>query len=288
MTALAGRKALVTGGSRSLGAAIARRFFEAGADVLLVGRDAPSLESVRSGLGERPGQRAGCLVADLARPDAPAEIADHVRATFGGLDILVNNAAVQGPIGPLTGNDWCEWERAARVDLLAPIALVRLLVPIMPASPSARGKIINVSGGGATGPRPNFSAYAVAKAGLVRFTETLAAELSPRIDVNAVAPGAMPTAMTRAVLDAGRAAAGDREYDSALQIAAEPDSVLARAADLCCFLASAASDGITGRLISAVWDRWEELPRHLDDLARSDVYTLRRIVPGDRGFTWGK
>ena len=178
-------------------------------------------------------------------------------------------------------------ERALRVDLIAPVALTRLLVPMMPASRSTRGKIINISGGGAAAPRPNFSAYAVAKPGLVRFTETLAGELAAAIDVNAVAPGPMKSAMTQAVLHAGRHSAGDREYDSASQVAACSDGGVECAAELCAFLASPASDGITGRLVSAVWDRWEELPRHLEDLKRSDVYTLRRVVPGDRGMTWG-
>jgi 3-oxoacyl-[acyl-carrier protein] reductase len=288
MNGLAGRVAVVTGASRSLGAAIARRLFGAGADLLLVARDGAALDRVCAGLGAPPGQRANRLVADLSETDAPERIADHVHATFGGLDILVNNAAIQGPIGPLTRVDWCEWERTLRVDLIAPVALARLLVPMMPLARPARGKIINVSGGGATGPRPNFSAYAAAKAGLVRFTETLAGELAPGIDVNAVAPGAIHSAMTRATLDAGRASAGDSEYEAALRTAATTGDVVARAAELCAFLASPASDGITGRLISAVWDCWEDFPSHVQDLCGSDVYTLRRIVPRDRGFTWGE
>lgn len=284
---IAGRKALVTGASRSLGAAIARRLFEGGADVLLVARRASSLDVVRAELGGRPGQRVDCLAADLADLDSPSRIADDVRARFGGLDILVNNAAVQGPVGPLARVDWGEWESAVRVDLLAPIALTRLLVPMMPLARAGRGKIINISGGGATCPRPNFSAYAVAKAGLVRFTETLAGELSPAIDVNAVAPGAMNSTMIRAVLQAGRVSAGDREYESALQVATRSGDAIERAAGLCAFLASPESDGITGRLLSAVWDPWEALPEHREDLERSDVYTLRRIVPADRGMGWG-
>src|SRR6185503_10747901 len=130
------------------------------------------------------------------------------------LHILVNNAALVGPIGPAWENDWDDWQQTLRVNLLAPVALCRLCASWLPTG----GKIINLSGGGATGPRPGFSAYATAKAGLVRFTENLAAELKDRgVDVNAVAPGMLNTAMQIAIKNAGPARAGEREFQQALR-----------------------------------------------------------------------
>ena len=79
---------------------------------------------------------------------------------------------------------------------------------------------------------------------------------------------------------------GDYFYDKALRQRAEGGTPLERGAELAVFLASAASDGITGRLLSAVWDDWAALPARREELARSDVYTLRRIVPTDRGMNW--
>jgi NAD(P)-dependent dehydrogenase (short-subunit alcohol dehydrogenase family) len=152
--------------------------------------------------------------------------------------------------------------------------------------PQRAGSIINLSGGGATSPRPNFSAYATAKAGLVRFSETLARELAEfHIRVNAVAPGAMNTAMQRAVLDAGAARAGEKEYQLALEQGRDGGAPPERAAELCLFLASPDAAGISGRLISAVWDDWPALGGR-PELAASDIYTLRRIVPEDRGMQW--
>jgi NAD(P)-dependent dehydrogenase (short-subunit alcohol dehydrogenase family) len=147
--------------------------------------------------------------------------------------------------------------------------------------------IINLSGGGATGPRANFSAYATAKAGLVRFSETIAEELKGcGIRVNCIAPGAMKTAMLQEVMLRGNAA-GSREATLASEVFAKGGASMDRVADLALFLASGVSKGLSGKLISAVWDNWEQWSHHRDELSQSDVYTLRRIAGRDRGFEWG-
>jgi NAD(P)-dependent dehydrogenase (short-subunit alcohol dehydrogenase family) len=284
ITQLLGRRCIITGASRGLGAAIATRFWSEGADLLLVARSRDALACLRDNLERRHDQRVHLFTCDLASVEAPARIADEAQRCFGGLSVLVNNAALQGPIGPLWENDWAEWERTLRVNLLAVVDLCRRCVPLL-GSPGS--KIINISGGGATGPRAMFSAYSTAKAGLVRFSETLAHEVAPLgIDVNCVAPGAMNSAMTEAILATDPARAGEREYADALRVHGQGPEVAEGAADLCVFLASSASDRITGRLISAVWDPWLELPRLREELGNSDIYTLRRIVPRDRGLNW--
>src|SRR5437016_14472488 len=112
------------------------------------------------------------VAADLADPDAISRIVAKAGEFDGSIDVLVNNAAIQGPIGPLLDNDPAEWAQTVAVNLTAPVMLCRACIPLM--GKRSRSKIINLSGGGATGPRPNFSAYASAKAALVRFSETLA------------------------------------------------------------------------------------------------------------------
>lgn len=284
---LAGCNCLVTGASRGLGAWIARAFWTAGGNLLLVARGEAALNDVVADLADRPGQRAEVLVADLGDPSAPERIAARAKETFERLDVLVNNAAIQDPIGPSWENSWEQWQAAIRVNLLAPVALCRLVVPWM--AERRRGKIINLSGGGATGPRPNFSAYAVSKTALVRFSEILAAETSDLgISVNCIAPGAMATAMLQSIVQSGPSLAGEGEYETALRIVGEGSTAMERATRLCLFLASEEGEGISGKLISAVWDPWEELPGHLEELRSTDVYTLRRIVPKDRGLGWGE
>ena len=176
--------------------------------------------------------------------------------------------------------------QAIEINLYGSILMCRALLPHFKAH--RYGKIVQLSGGGATNPLPRLSAYAASKAAIVRFAETLAEEVrADRIDVNAMAPGALNTRLLDEVLAAGPDQVGPAFYQRMVQQKAEGGTPLQKGADLAVFLASAASDGLTGKLISAVWDPWATLPEHLEDLRQTEVYTLRRIVPTDRGLTWG-
>ena len=283
---LDGRHVLLTGATGGLGRAMAERFWQLGASLALASRPGPDLEGfIRQFVGGLPRQECFAAPADLSDPAAPQAIADAIGGRWDRLDVLVNNAGIVGPIGPLAGTDWAWWEQTMRINLLAPVAICRLLIPLMPAG----GAIVNLSGGGATGPRPNFSAYATSKAALVRFTENLAVELAGQgIRVNAVAPGAMNTKMLDAVLEAGPAAAG-HEFNKSVDQKEKGGVAPAKAAELVAWLAGPGSAGISGRLISAVWDPWNDgLARHREELAGSDIYTLRRITPEDRGRKWNR
>lgn len=285
---LAGLRAVITGASRGLGAELARAFRRAGADLLLAARSADALDRAVADFDDEPGGLVATVDADVGTDAGAERILDAARATFDRLDVLVNNAAIQGPIGPAWENDWDAWRATLDTDLLGPVRMCRLAVPWM--AKGGGGSIVNLAGGGATGSRPNFSAYAVAKTGLVRFTEILADETrSLGIRVNALAPGVLPTDMLREVRKAGVAAAGSKDFEAAHRSldAADPEAFRAPA-DLCVFLASAASKGITGRLLSAVWDPWRDLPSRAAELAGSDVYTLRRITPKERNLDWGE
>jgi NAD(P)-dependent dehydrogenase (short-subunit alcohol dehydrogenase family) len=153
---------------------------------------------------------------------------------------------------------------------------------------AGHGKIVQLSGGGATNPLPNLSAYAVSKTAVVRFVETLAEETRPyRIDVNALAPGPLDTRMLDEFIAAGPERIGAAFFERSVQHKRAGGFPLHQGASLAVFLGSSLSDGITGKLISAPWDNWRILPDHLDDLNRTDIYTLRRIVPRDRTLSWG-
>ncbi len=278
------KTALITGASRGLGETFTRHFWEAGYSLHLLARNRGALENIRSSLPPRTGQVCTVHTCDLGDNNQVRDFAKEV--TAAGVNTLVNNAAIQGPIGPLCENDMLAWEQTMRVNLLSPVEICRALIPGMKAGND--GSIINISGGGATGPRGNFSAYSAAKAALVRFSETLAEEVRGfGIRVNCIAPGAMKTAMLAEVLERGSSASGQKEYEIAQRVFAEGGASMDVAAELAVFLASEAASGITGKLISAVWDKWADWPAHIGELEKSDVYTLRRITGRDRGFTWG-
>lgn len=254
---LAGKTALVTGASRNLGAEIARTLWGQGANLICVARQHKvnqSLYNLVSELGEHPVldlQGIETLHADLIMPSGVNRVTKRI--AIGGVDILVNNAAIQGPMGPLEENDWLVWRDTIQVNLLAPVELCRTALPYMKAH--KWGKIINLSGGGAAGPRPGFTAYATSKAALVRFSETLAGEVASfNIDVNCVAPGDM----------------------GPMDGSPHPINEIDRAVQLISYLCSPESNGITGKLISALHDVWWK-DNHLRWAMKSDAYTLRRV-----------
>ncbi|HET7294378.1 MAG TPA: SDR family oxidoreductase, partial [Vicinamibacteria bacterium] len=229
------------------------------------------------------GRSVEWMAADAADPAAGPALVARAEAMLGPVTILVNNAGVYGPMGRLEDVDWGEWAEAVRINLLGTALMCRAVIPGMRAR--RYGKIVNLSGGGATAPLPRISAYAAAKAGVVRLTETLAEELKDAgVDVNAMAPGPLNTRLLDEVLAAGPEKVGHAFYGQALAQRLEGGTPLARGAELAAFLASAASDGITGRLLSAVWDDWAAVARERERLSASDVYTLRRVVPADRGW----
>jgi len=279
------RVALITGASRGLGVAIAEHLAADGFHLVLTARSGEQLRAVAGALETRmaDGQRVVWHAVDVSRPDDVTRAFACAESTFGTVDVLVCNAGVYGPLGPSESVDWLEWAQAVEINLYGVVLACRAAVPIMRRA--GHGKIIALSGGGATKALPRFSAYAASKAAVVRFVETLAEELAGTgIDVNAIAPGSLNTQLLDEVLDAGPERVGEDFYARSLRQKAEGGTSLSTPAELVAFLASAASDGITGRLIAAVWDDWRNLPRHREQLARSDVFTLRRIVPEDRGW----
>jgi NAD(P)-dependent dehydrogenase (short-subunit alcohol dehydrogenase family) len=286
---LENRYAIITGASMGLGFEIAKKYLEAGASLMICARNEMLLD--KAALALRPlagtGQSLLALPADISKlADVTALVGAALRE-FGHLDVLVNNAGVAGPCGAIENVDLKEWFRAIEINLLGCVLLSRAVLPHF--KKAARGKIIQLSGGGATSPLPGLSAYAASKAAVIRFVETLAEETRPdHIDVNAIAPGALNTRMLDEFLAAGPERIGPAFYERSLRQKKDGGAPLGKGADLAVFLGSPLSDGITGKLISALWDPWEAMPNHLEDLNGSDIYTLRRIVPGDRGKAWGE
>lgn len=286
--ALEGRGVVVTGASQGLGRAIARACVAAGAHVVICARTADGVEDAQRELANlaRRDQRILAAIADVSNREDVERLASLALSSLPQVHALVNNAGVYGPLGPVEVVDWDAWKHAIAVNLDGSVLPCRAFVPHF--KKNRYGKIIQLSGGGATNPLPNISAYAASKAAVVRFAETIAEELRDySVDVNSVAPGLLDTRLLDEVVAAGPERVGATFHKRMVEQKAKGGNSLDSAADLVVFLASAASDGITGKLLSAVWDPWRELPSHLHEIDKADIYTLRRIVPKDRGLGWG-
>ena len=279
--------ALITGGSQGLGKTIAEHFLREGANVVLCARSKNELSATRGELARKfPAQKVSAKTCDVANELQVNELVAFALRELGSLDALVLNAGIYGPMGPTESVPLDEWRRAMDINLFGVLLPSRAVIPHF--KKAGHGKIIILSGGGATNPLPNISAYAASKAAVVRLGETLAEELRLfQVDVNMIAPGALATRLVDEVLAAGPEKVGAAFFEKNKGWKEKGAVPLELGASLAVYLASAESNGITGKLISAQWDPWKDLQTHRDELAKSDIYCLRRIVPEDRGKTWG-
>jgi NAD(P)-dependent dehydrogenase (short-subunit alcohol dehydrogenase family) len=264
------RVCFIAGASGAIGMAVAKRFHEEGFRLAL------GYNTFKPDVKElvEPGADIRFIHFDIARRKEVQRAVEEIFARFGSLDCLVNCIGILGPIGPTSSVQPDEWVRAIEINLIGSFYLTQAVLPGMLAK--SYGKIIHFSGGGAAYGRPFYTAYSASKAALVRFCESLAEEVrSSHIDINAIAPGPVHSRMWEQVR------AWDRPDEKTQAELAKMDATGGippnRAAELALFLASGRSDGLSGRLISAVWDNWEALESSIPNLARSEGGTLRRV-----------
>jgi NAD(P)-dependent dehydrogenase (short-subunit alcohol dehydrogenase family) len=260
-------KILITGVSSGIGLSLARLFQKE--EVWgLSRRHPPEHLSIRF---------SPCDVTDWSRL---LQVGSQINAEWGALDALVHCAGTQGAIGPAIDVNPIEWVRAVQQNIEGAYFVIRAFLPLLTGTPQRRAKILLFSGGGASRGRPNFSAYACAKTGLVRLVETLAIEWQHlSIDINILAPGSITTGMTREILDLGPKIVGDAEYKRALSQLENGGDSFEKVIWMVQFLISNESDGISGRFISAQWDDQRKLLNAIREIGNRDAFRLRRIVP---------
>lgn len=271
---------VLTGSSSGIGRALAERLLADGHQVWGLARSDQSALRDKYPVNFHSSR---CDVSDWSQVTAAAA---DIAQQWPSLDALITCAGTQGAIGRAVTVNPTDWASTVRSNLDGTFFPIRALWPLLLRA-NRRAKVICFSGGGATKARPNFSAYGCAKSAVVRLVETIAAEESATaVDINAIAPGAIATPMTDEVIARGPDIAGEAEYRSAVAQKASGGTSLDRALGLVDWLLSPASDSISGRLLSAPWDPWRNLDSFRDELNRSDIYTLRRITPEERGKKW--
>jgi NAD(P)-dependent dehydrogenase (short-subunit alcohol dehydrogenase family) len=279
------RVAIITGGNKGIGRAIAFAYARSGCRLVLVARNEPGLRATAAFIQKETGTETLCVAADITEAGSLDRLVHAATARFQRVDILVNAAAVVGPIGRFETCDEREWARTISVNLLGTYAAMRSVIPTMIAH--RWGTIINFAGGGAFGARERFSAYSVSKAAVVRLTDAAARELQDYgITVNGISPGQVNTEMFDTMVAAGREHVGEEawaEFEQRKHSGGDPIGDVARFA---LFLVTEEGRKISGRVMSVRWDPWEHFPRYVDELMASDIYTMRRITQKDYGKSW--
>jgi len=277
---------IITGATGGFGSALAIKYYQEGANLILIGRSFDKLNSLKEKLlvDKKSNQFIKTIKLDLANLNLISKVLKKEFIKMSKFDVLINCAAIQGPIGKSWENKFIEWQNTFNINFYSTMVLINIILPFMLKNNS--GSIINISGGGSTSSRPDFSSYAISKTALVRYTEILAEEVSnTKIKVNSIAPGIMATNMTKEVIKNKKNITNINELKAANKVLLEGDN-MKKALNLCLFLSSKANKGINGKLISATWDPWEKITKNLNYISKSDIYTLRRILPEDRGINF--
>jgi NAD(P)-dependent dehydrogenase (short-subunit alcohol dehydrogenase family) len=263
------RRALVTGGSRGIGRAVAAALAGRGWSVTLVARDRQALELA---CAELPGEGHETLTLDVADERGWKALASRV----GALQGLVCAAAMIDPIGPLESYTGSDFRRTLEVNVLGTVLAIQACLPALRES---RGAVVTFSGGGATAPLPRFDAYAASKAAIARLTENMSGDLADNgVRINCVAPGFVVTDIHKSTLAAGPELVGAGYFERTLSELEQGGVPAEEAAELVCMLLEDdPGSSFTGKLISAQWDPWRE-PTFRRRLAEQpDLATLRRI-----------
>lgn len=259
---------LIAGASGAIGGAVAQTFVDEGALLAVTHHTrSPSLCSAAS-------DRVLELEMDILSPRQVQEQTHRAVQAYGRIDVLVNCTGILGPVGPSSEVSIEDWARTINTNLLGAFYLTRAVLGGMISR--GKGKIIHFSGGGAAYGRPFYSAYSCSKAALVRFVESVAEEVKDKnVDVNAIAPGPVESRMWE---ELRQITPPDEKSRAELKKMDESGGVSPRlAADLTVFLASERSNGLTGKLISAVWDEWSGFDRRIEEIMNSEAGTLRRV-----------
>ena len=285
------RVVVITGGSLGIGREIAKKCASEGATVVIGARGEGALEKTLEelhGIVDKPHR---FFTVDVGVAEEVGRFACFCEDVFSEIHGLVNCAGVYGPIGKTTEVDMEAFAAAIQINFLGTVRMCHAFAPLLKGSAdyadSAEGKakesggrkkIVNYSGGGAAGPFPRFSAYATSKSAIVRFTENLALELSDDgFDVNCIAPGFVITRLHQDTIEAGPGLATDAFYENTKKQMESGGIPPEKAAELTVFLLSGASDGITGKFLSAPWDAWQDAAFQERLREDKDFATLRRI-----------
>tara|TARA_A100001011_G_C14303419_1_gene841918 strand:+ start:49 stop:936 length:888 start_codon:yes stop_codon:yes gene_type:complete len=276
---------IITGGNQGLGLELVKHFYSLGANIIVCARNQKKLNNIKNNLKIRKSQKIMIEKCDISRSNHVDKLFSKIFKKFKKIDILINNAGIYGPKGSVETLLWNEIKKTFETNLFASIYLIKKIIPHF--KKNNKGKIIQISGGGAAGPLPYFSAYASSKAAIVRFVENVSKELeSHKIYINAVAPGPINTRMLDEVLSENPETVGRSFYKKSINQKKTGGTDMNKILKCIEFFCHKKSDGISGKLISVLWDDWHKFTNYKKILNKSDLGTIRRIAGRDRNINF--
>jgi NAD(P)-dependent dehydrogenase (short-subunit alcohol dehydrogenase family) len=268
------RVALITGGGRGIGQAIARAYAAEGAKLALAARTDSELQETAAGIRNQYGADVITVLADVTDRAQVDNAVAQTLERYGVIDVMVNNAGNTGQIGPLWSLDPDRWANTISIHVLGTYYGCRAAIP--PMLERGLGRIVNMAGVGG----PNDTSYDAAKTAIINMTENLSVELaSTGITVNAISPGSIHTRMWEEVRDMALEAGDTELYEKGVQVTSGGGASIERAAELAVMLGSDQCGTLSGRLIRAAIDTFEDIPGRVDSIMASDAYLLRRVNP---------
>lgn len=281
MNLLNNKVAIITGGSRGIGKAIAEKFANEGCNLMLAARTKSELDSTSMAIQHEFNVKVLVHRTDISNENSVKSMVIKTIKEFGNIDILVNNAGVIGPMGEISVINSEDFFQTFRNNVGGTIFCTKAVLPHMKKEKS--GCIINLSGGGALFPLPYYDAYSASKASIVRLTENFAIEFADyNISVTAIAPGAVNTKMFDEQLKIEKQSIGEKNWQTLQNRLAKGGDSIEKAPELALYIASEMRPELNGKVISAIWDDWHLITKNKDKFVDSDVFTMRRIVPKDR------
>ena len=273
---LDGLAAIITGAGRGIGRDMALAYAREGARLALVARSSTELEDTARQV-QALGAPAFIIPTDVSDREQVDQMVAQVIDRYSTVDILVNNAAIAGPVGALQDNDPDNWVQTLQVNLMGTYFCCRAVLPVMVKQD--RGQIINLSSGVDMSSLHHMSAYGSSKAAVILLTEVLAMELAQtNVHVNVMGPGGVPTGMAEEIRDAAAVEGVSDLHESCRRVTSgEKESDIDKATDLAVFLACGDSGSLSGRLISAPKDDFSNLPERIPEIMGSEVYELKRV-----------
>ena len=271
---LSGKTAIITGGARGIGLAIAKELVSQGTRVVICSRTRSDLKKALKILNRKKETTFG-KICDVSSLSDCKELISFAQKKLHKVDILVNNAGIYGPIDSFERINLSDFKKTIEINLMGMVYCSYLVIPIM--EKSGNGKIINLCGGGVGGGTlPKFAAYFTSKFAVAGFTEVLSDELKEKnIAVNAISPGPVNTYLNKYLIEQGPQKSGKEMYNNAIQQQKDGATSAELTAKLVTYLVSPQASHITGRLLSAIWNPPEKL-KNVKDFSRN-LYTLRKI-----------